>query len=118
MPLKILYAEDQRSIREIFETLLKRRGHEVVMAENGHVLLETLKVGKFDLVLTDNDMPEMTGIQALRAIRADPRFESLPVVVFSAGQVKEAVEKAGGIYMDKWGSREGLYAVIDKLMSA
>ena len=56
----------------------------------------------YEFVLTDNDMPHVTGLQALRRIRADKRFMFLPVVVLTGNdKIMEAVKEAGGGYLDK-----------------
>lgn len=67
--LRILFAEDDVTNIIFGSTLLRKLGHEVVMAENGRDCLTALETGMFDLVLMDIQMPVMNGNEALREIR-------------------------------------------------
>ncbi len=119
--IRVLYAEDNVNMRETITACLDRWGYAVDVVENGHQLIGKLEVaaamgGQYDLVITDNDMPRVTGIQALRQIRADERFKDLPVIVFTGDKgVKEAVEKAGGVYLEKGTSLEYLEEAVNKM---
>ena len=82
--LRILYVEDDPRLSVYPPKQWPRAGHTVVLAENGLQAWELLDKGeKFDLVVTDHDMPLMTGLELLQRIRADVRFENLPVIVWS-----------------------------------
>jgi PAS domain S-box-containing protein len=67
--LRILVAEDNPVNQELVLHLLERRGHSVIVAENGRQALAAVEKHKFDLVLMDVQMPEMGGIEATQAIR-------------------------------------------------
>ncbi|CAM4356248.1 hybrid sensor histidine kinase/response regulator [Vibrio agarivorans] len=67
--LKALVVEDNRTNAIILEALLKGKGFEVFCAENGEVALERLETDTYDLVLMDNHMPIMDGVEATRRIR-------------------------------------------------
>lgn len=71
--MKILVADDSKAMRMIVTRTLRQAGysgHEIVEAENGADALQIAKAGGVDLILSDWNMPEMTGIDFLRALRA------------------------------------------------
>lgn len=100
---RILYAEDGEDLRGGTEANLCRWGYAVTTVEDGQQLMGRLLVEPaFDLVVTDNEMPNMSGLQVLRKIREDHRFKDLPVIVFSGDKtIKAAVEKAGAAFLEK-----------------
>jgi len=68
-PLRILFADDQEDIRTLTAYQLKRNGHKVVLAKGGKQALRAFRLGSFDVVLLDQEMPGMTGDEVARAIR-------------------------------------------------
>jgi signal transduction histidine kinase/HPt (histidine-containing phosphotransfer) domain-containing protein/ActR/RegA family two-component response regulator len=68
--LDILLAEDDPAIREVTKALLQREGHRAVAVTSGLEALRALAKRRFDLVLLDEEMPGMTGVEAVEAIRA------------------------------------------------
>jgi len=68
-PLRILLADDQEDIRTLTAYQLKRSGHKVVVAKDGEQALRAFRSGYFDVVLLDQEMPEMTGDEVARVIR-------------------------------------------------
>ncbi len=91
---KILIVDDD--VRNVFalSSVLKMRGMDVSFAENGHqgvnMLLEHPNI---DLVLMDNMMPEMDGLEATKKIRTLPQFEKLPIISLTAKAMKGDREK-------------------------
>jgi adenylate cyclase len=83
-PARLLVADDNRVNRLLLSRSLELQGHTVAMAENGRVALEMLRKDRFDLVLLDMEMPEMTGFEVLEALAADPALRDLPVIVTSS----------------------------------
>jgi two-component system sensor histidine kinase/response regulator len=69
-PLHVLLAEDNAVNRALMISLLKKRGHDVVIAENGRQAVEEHQKQRFDVVLMDVQMPEMDGFEATATIRA------------------------------------------------
>lgn len=87
---KILIAEDERDIRDLVAFTLRFAGHEVVAASNGEEAVQMTPKENPDLILMDVRMPRMTGYDACRAIKADPKLKDIPVVFLSAkGQENE-----------------------------
>jgi two-component system sensor histidine kinase/response regulator len=97
--VRILLVEDQALNQELAMDLLARAGAEVVLAEDGREALSALETkGPFDCVLMDCQMPHMDGYTATRLIRADPRWQTLPVIAMTASALaadREAAEAAG-----------------------
>jgi CheY-like chemotaxis protein len=79
----IVVAEDHDDIRFVLKRALEKAGHEVVEAEDGAAALEAVRRYRPDMVVTDVDMPRMTGLDLCRAIRADADLRHIPVVLAS-----------------------------------
>jgi two-component system chemotaxis response regulator CheY len=93
--MKVLAVDDFPTMRRIVKTLLRQLGYNnVAEAEDGQVALAKLKQEKFDLVLLDWNMPRMTGLELLKAIRADYNLQNTPVVMITAEGRKEDVLEA------------------------
>ncbi len=77
---RILVIDDDRAILEMAGSALKGRGHAVEIAVNGRVGLRALGAERFDLVITDMLMPEMDGLETIRAIKGfDPAMKVLAI---------------------------------------
>ena len=83
-PLRILLADDVEVNRQVASSMLQKRGHEVTLVVNGREALEAVQAGTFDVVIMDVQMPEMDGVEATRQIRADGRFDKLPIIALTA----------------------------------
>ena len=95
LSMKVLVVDDMSTMRRIIKNVLKQIGYsDFGEAENGKDALTKLKAQKFDLVVSDWNMPEMTGIDLLRAIRADPELKHLPVLMVTAEAQKENIIEA------------------------
>ena len=87
---KILIAEDERDIRDLVAFTLRFAGYEVVAAANGEEAVELASKENPDLILMDVRMPRMTGYDACRILKANPKMKDIPVVFLSAkGQESE-----------------------------
>jgi two-component system chemotaxis response regulator CheY len=93
--LKFLIVDDFSTMRRIVRNLLKELGFtNADEAEDGVVALQKLKSGSFQFVVSDWNMPNMTGIELLRAIRADNDLKHLPVLMVTAEAKKENIIEA------------------------
>ncbi|TCJ13431.1 chemotaxis protein CheY [Parasulfuritortus cantonensis] len=93
--LKFLVVDDFSTMRRIVRNLLKELGYtNVDEAEDGAVALQKLKGGGFQFVITDWNMPNMTGIELLKAVRADAGYNRLPVLMVTAEAKKENIIEA------------------------
>jgi two-component system chemotaxis response regulator CheY len=94
LSMKILIVDDMVTMRRIVKNVLKQLGFSNIdEAENGQDGLQKLKSSKYDFVVSDWNMPVMTGIDMLRAIRADEQLKAIPVLMVTAeAQQKNLVE--------------------------
>ncbi|MEX2116700.1 MAG: response regulator [Bacteroidota bacterium] len=91
---KVLFVDDSLIARELYKVLLVNRGFDVETAGDGNEALEHLRRTKFDIVITDDQMPEMDGTELLRLSRSDAALQSIPFVVISGKANDEARAKA------------------------
>ena len=75
--------DDSITVRELERQLLESRGYLVDIAVDGVDGWNAVRSGRYDLVVSDIDMPRMDGIQLVRHIKDDPRLRAIPVVVVS-----------------------------------
>lgn len=80
---RVLVVDDSLTVRELERKLLASRGFEVEIAVDGMDGWNAVRTGKFDLVVTDVDMPRMDGIELVTLIRSDPRLSDLLVMIVS-----------------------------------
>jgi len=93
--MKILIVDDFSTMRRIVRNILKQLSfNNIDEAEDGDVALEKLQDGTYDFVITDWNMPNMTGLDLLKAIRADVGLKDLPVLLITAEAEKENVVMA------------------------
>jgi two-component system, chemotaxis family, chemotaxis protein CheY len=93
--MRFLVVDDFSTMRRIVRNLLKELGYtNADEAEDGAVALAKLKTEKFDFVVSDWNMPNMTGIELLKGIRAEPSLKDLPVLMITAEARKENIIEA------------------------
>ncbi len=97
--IKILVVDDFATMRKVIRNLLKQVGYEnIVEAEDGVIALKILKSQKIDLVVSDWNMPNMTGLELLKAVRSDEELKSTPFLMVTAEALQDnvlAAVKAG-----------------------
>lgn len=92
---RFLVVDDFSTMRRIVRNLLKELGFiNVQEAEDGVDALSKLRGAEFDFVVSDWNMPNMTGIELLRAIRADAKLKHLPVLMVTAEAKRENIVEA------------------------
>ncbi len=118
-PLRILLAEDGRVNQVVAVNLLERRGHTVIVANNGREALELAGRQTFDAILMDIQMPEVNGYEATAAIRAREAEtgEHIPIIAMTANAMKGDREQCLGAGMDDYISKpvrsEELYSIVE-----
>lgn len=80
---KLLLVEDSIIIRTQMQRLLRGAGYQVTIAENGLLGLQQIQAQEFDIVLSDVEMPEMSGLEMTTQIRQNPRYAHLPIVLIT-----------------------------------
>ena len=93
--MRILVVDDFATMRKVIRNLLRQTGYQnVTEAEDGVAALKELRSQKIDFVSSDWNMPNMTGIELLKAVRADSELSSLPFLMVTAESLKENVVEA------------------------
>jgi CheY-like chemotaxis protein len=88
----ILHVEDNIAYREGIRHVLEYAGYNVIPAENGAIALSLIQQKNCDLILSNNNMPEMTGIEFLQAVKADEQLKTIPFVMIT-GHSEESFAK-------------------------
>jgi len=90
--MKVLIVDDMLTMRRILRSVLQEIGYTNVQeAKDGEEAFNTLKIGGYGLVVADWNMPVMTGLELLKAIRADAELKTLPVLMVTAEAQKENI---------------------------
>jgi two-component system, chemotaxis family, chemotaxis protein CheY len=116
----ILAADDSASMRQMVAYTLGNAGHTVVSAIDGQDALDKARDQKFDIVLTDVNMPLMDGITLTRELRALPAYRFVPILMLTteAGQERKLEGKAAGAtgWIVKPFNPDQLIAVVKKVL--
>jgi two-component system, chemotaxis family, chemotaxis protein CheY len=92
---KVLVVEDSPTMRQLIVFALKRlRGLTIVEANDGVDGLKKIAADKFDLILTDINMPIMDGLKLVSLVRSDPNHRAIPIVVITTEGANEDRERA------------------------
>ncbi|WP_018872518.1 chemotaxis response regulator CheY [Thioalkalivibrio sp. ALJ16] len=118
--MKILIVDDFSTMRRIIKNLLRDLGfNNTQEADDGSTALPMLQNGDFDFLITDWNMPNMPGIDLLKAVRADANLKTMPVLMVTAeakrDQIVEAAEAGVNGYVVKPFTAETLKEKIDKI---
>ena len=93
--LKFLVVDDFSTMRRIVKNLLQELGFEnIEEADDGSTALPMLRAGQFDFLITDWNMPTLPGLALLKAVRADPKLNKLPVLMVTAEAKREQIVEA------------------------
>jgi diguanylate cyclase (GGDEF)-like protein len=91
MTKRILIADDEQSVRQLLELVLRSQGYEVLIAQNGDQLVRMAQERVPDLVLVDLMMPHLDGYEAIRQLRNDTRTAHLPMIILTAKSTPDDV---------------------------
>ncbi len=120
--LSFLVAEDNTVNQKLIARLLEKRGHTVVLAQNGREALEALEKRSFDIVLMDGQMPDMDGFEATKRIREKEQESGLhlPIIALTAHAMQGDKERCLAAGMDGYVSKpvkvEELFSVIERFV--
>src|SRR3972149_639497 len=100
---RILVGDDERSMREMLEILLRREGYEVATADNGARAMALLKSRPFDMLISDIKMPDLSGVEGLRAAQAiNQQIIGIMVTPYgSKDSIQEVLRLGAADYLDK-----------------
>ncbi len=120
---RILVVDDSITVREVERQLLIRRGYDVDVAVDGREGFSALRAGRYDLMVTDVDMPRMTGIELIRAVRREPKFAELPIIIVSYKDREEdrllGLEAGASAYLTKSSFQDdSLIRMVEDLIGA
>ena len=101
---KILVIDDEQGIRNLLDTLLRRKGYDVVLAESGSKGLELFRRERPDVIVLDLIMPEMTGLAVLRQIRS--LDSKKPVIVLTGAGTAEAEQQVRALGVTEYVEKE------------
>ena len=102
---RILLVDDEPSIRQLLSYRLRKEGYEVVLAENGHEAIRVLEGGGIDLLVSDIRMPDMSGVEVLRAAKAlDGDILGVMITAYASKESSvEALRLGASNYVEKGG---------------
>jgi len=102
-PPRILVVDDERSMRELLAIVLRREGYEVLLAENGRAAIDLLERERVDLLISDIKMPDLSGVEVLRAAkRIDQDILGIMITAFaSTDSAVEAMRLGACDYLSK-----------------
>ncbi len=83
-PLRIMIAEDNPALGSVVQFNLERAGYEASVACNGQRAWDLARASEFDLIITDQQMPELDGIELCRRLRGHPRYTHTPIIMLTA----------------------------------
>lgn len=116
----ILVVDDSTTMRQMVNFTLTGAGHKVVEAGDGEEALKVADGGRFDLVITDINMPKMDGIALIKALRSRPDFKFVPILTLTteAQNEKKQEGKAAGAtgWIVKPFNPESLLSVLNKVL--
>ena len=96
MNLTILYVEDHQLVADAVKDMLQAEGWQVVLCADGAVALRRLaSAAHYDLLLTDNHLPTVNGLELVRYARQLPHRAALPIIMFAAEDCSRAAYRAG-----------------------
>jgi two-component system chemotaxis response regulator CheY len=98
MAKRILTVDDSKTMRDMVSFTLRKAGFDVAEAEDGKAALTVLGGSKFDLIITDLNMPNMDGVSLIRALRSDPKYRAVPILMLTTegDPSKKAEGRAAG----------------------
>ena len=113
--IKILVVDDFSTMRRIIRNLLRDLGYNNTdEADDGATALPMLQSGEYDFLVTDWNMPKMTGIELLRAVRADAALAELPVLMVTAEAQRDQIVAAAEAGVDGYVIKPFTAAALNK----
>lgn len=102
MKKQILIVDDSTSVREVVKMTLVEAGYEVIEAVDGQDGLEKLDGKKFNLIISDVNMPRMGGLEMVKSIRAMHNYKFIPIVMLTTEMSNEMKQKGKAVGAQAW----------------
>lgn len=117
----ILAIDDMRSMRNLIQSVLEKRGYSVTTAEDGLKALEAAQKSSFDLIISDINMPNLDGLSLISQLRALPGYQSVPILMLTtenADEKKATARSAGASgWIQKPFNPERLSTAVEKTLA-
>ncbi|MEE4244341.1 MAG: response regulator [Kangiellaceae bacterium] len=117
----ILAADDSLAIRTMLKIMLSEMGHTVELMEDGQQAIEFASAHQADMVITDLNMPNKSGMQVIEAVKQLPNYKYVPILVMTTETAsdKKAQAKAAGAsgWLSKPVTQERLTKAVNKLLN-
>ena len=91
---RILAVDDMRSMRDLVKSVLEKRGHQVDIHESGDKALEYARVNQVELVITDINMPDMSGLELIGELRKLPTYSKVPILMLTTESTDDKKQQA------------------------
>jgi CheY-like chemotaxis protein len=119
---KILIVEDERTLNEAYELILKKQGHDVEVAFNGDEALKVFEKQKPQLILLDLRMPKMDGVEFLKHLQPTEKHPDVKIIIFSnyddQKEIDSAFKHGANRYILKaWSSPSELVKVVEETIA-
>jgi DNA-binding response OmpR family regulator len=118
---RILVVDDSPAIRHLIADALGRQGFAVTVADDGQSALERAREQRFDMIVTDYDMPRMTGFELVHALKRDPKLRDLPTLMLTARDTRrdQAQMRAAGLtsYLVKPFAVDKCVAIVERVLA-
>nr|AYM53897.1 response regulator [Corallococcus coralloides] len=102
---RVLVVDDYEDNRELYSMYLEMQGFEVQTAENGAEALERARASNPDVILMDLSLPVMSGWDAIRELKADPRTGAIPVIALTGHAMATHIERAREVGADDFAAK-------------
>ncbi len=119
----VLIVEDSKAIRSMIRVAIEEAGgFFAVEAANGFEALKTLPTRRFDLIITDINMPDINGLELIGFVKSNPAYRDIPLIIVSTEKTDE--DKKRGIalgafgYVEKPFKKEDLTAMVKKAIES
>lgn len=99
---KILAADDSLSIRNMVELTIDETDHDLQIAEDGQIAFEKAQAEKFDLIITDINMPNMDGFELIQSVRALDAYRTTPILCITTESGKDLIGKGRELGATGW----------------
>ena len=114
---KILAVDDMRSMRDLVKSVLEKNGHTVTTMDDGDSALAFARSSTVDLVISDINMPNMTGLDLVSELRSLPGYERTPILMLTTEDNPEKKQTARSLGANGWIQKpfnpERLVAAVD-----